>query len=67
MQIDEKYILTSKCRENLKFYLQNWWKYYARYSKKIINEYFIKTFYGLSGINICFVSCETNDFKSSKI
>ena len=31
--------------------------------QKIVNEYFIKNFYGLSGINICFVSCVKDDFE----
>jgi CRISPR-associated protein Csm1 len=65
LQIEEKYILSTnagkfeilspKIDENIMQDIQ-----------KIINEYFIKNFYGLSGINICFVSCETNDFKDSK-
>lgn len=34
--------------------------------QKTINQYFIKNFYGLSGINICFVSCVKDDFEESK-
>jgi len=62
LQIDEKCILT-----------QNAGKFEILSPKmdvsiineiqKIVNEYFIKTFYGLSGINICFVSCDKNDFQ----
>lgn len=62
LQIDEKCILT-----------QNAGKFEILSPKmdvniineiqKTVNEYFIKTFYGLSGINICFVSCDKNDFQ----
>ena len=62
LQIDEKYILTQnagkfeilspKMDENIINEIQ-----------KTVNEYFMKTFYGLSGINICFVSCNKNDFQ----
>ena len=62
LQIDEKCILTQnagkfeilspKMDENIINEIQ-----------KTVNEYFIKTFYGLSGINICFVSCDKNDFQ----
>ena len=64
LQIDEKCILTQnagkfeilspKMDENIINEIQ-----------KTVNEYFIKTFYGLSGINICFVSCDKNDFQES--
>lgn len=62
LQIDEKYILSTnagkfeilspKMDENILKEIQ-----------KTINQYFIKNFYGLSGINICFVSCDKNDFQ----
>lgn len=65
LNIDEKYILTQnagkfeilspKMDENILKEIQ-----------KIVNQYFIKTFYGLSGINICFVSCVKDDFKEPK-
>jgi CRISPR-associated protein Csm1 len=62
LDIDEKYILSQnagkfeilspKIDENI-----------IKEIQKTVNEYFIKTFYGLSGINICFVSCVKNDFQ----
>lgn len=65
LNIDDKYILTQnagkfeilspKMDENI-----------IKEIQKTVNEYFIKTFYGLSGINICFVSCKIDDFKDSK-
>ncbi len=61
LEIDEKYILSQnagkfeilspKMDENI-----------IKEIQKILNEYFIKNFYGLSGINICFVSFFVEDF-----
>lgn len=31
--------------------------------QKNINDYFIKNFFGLSGMNLCFVKCSKDDFK----
>ncbi|MCK9162438.1 MAG: hypothetical protein M0O97_06680 [Arcobacteraceae bacterium] len=33
--------------------------------QKNINDYFIKNFFGLSGMNLCFVKCTKDDFKQS--
>lgn len=65
LQIDEKYILSTnagkfeilspKIDENI-----------IKDIQKIMNEYFIKNFYGLSGINICFVECNKDDFNDTK-
>lgn len=65
LQIEEKYILSTnagkfeilspKIDENI-----------IKDIQKTTNEYFIKNFYGLSGINICFVSCVKDDFDDSK-
>ena len=65
LEIEEKYILSTnagkfeilspKMNENILKEIQ-----------ETINQYFIKRFYGLSGINICFVSCIKDDFEESK-
>lgn len=65
LEIEEKYILSTnagkfeilspKINENIMQDIQ-----------KTMNEYFIKNFYGLSGINICFVNCNKDDFEDSK-
>ena len=65
LEIEEKYIISSnagkfeilspKINENI-----------IKDIQKTINKYFIEKFYGLSGINICFVDCIKEDFIDTK-
>ncbi len=62
--IEEKYILSTNAGkfEILSPFLDH---SIIKDIQNSINEYFIKNFYGLSGINICFVSCVKDDFAAS--
>jgi len=64
LQIDEKCILTQNAGK-FEILSPKMDEDIINEIQKTVNEYFIKTFYGLSGINICFVSCDKNDFQES--
>lgn len=64
LQIDEKYILTQNAGK-FEILSPKMDEDIINEIQKTVNQYFIKTFYGLSGINICFISCDKNDFQDS--
>ncbi len=63
--IDEKYILSTNAGK-FEILSPTIDENILKDIQKTINQYFIKNFYGLSGINLCFVSCVKDDFEESK-
>lgn len=65
LEIGEEYILSSNAGK-FEILSHKFDENIIKEIQKNVNEYFIKKFYGLSGINICFVSCSKDDFEDSQ-
>ncbi len=61
LNIDEKYILTTNAGK-FEILSPNMESNVVEKVQELVNDYFIKKFYGLSGVSICYTPCKKEDF-----